>query len=299
MFIENAKANKNTLHSFSLCFIVVFVWITQIISILPLVIMSFTLPREMEGFIFFGVFFYYFGAIMIGCSTYFYCGAYLRNIEDQYYFSRIKKIDNFKIFLNAISFHYYRLKHRNKIETSREKATFAVKSKDLSSEFNNPISCGNLLSLVEFGVNLEYADQETKLAYEHLNEQLRKRNVSKDEHFIIETEYDFPNYKKYVLIRNANCLPLLNFCCWIIFTFIIPLGAIYFTYFAIVVSRKEYSVTKLISLDNQYANNFNGNFEASNNYNYQNNLDYNNSSINAIQLVNQNDIHVQGSAPLI
>jgi len=123
---------------------------------------------------------------------------------------------------------------------------------------------------------------------------------------MIENEYDFPDYEKKILLKNSNCLRFIGCFWYILFTFIIPIPAIYFTYLFCLTSYKTITIKKVIisSEDDPKSenNNFNNSnfyssntglspsFNNTNNYpNNNNNLEYYPNNNKNIQLTSKNN----------
>ena len=190
------------------------------------------------------IFSYFSNFFVLGFLSYYLSGKYLRKKRSRQSLKDIQKTNKFKIFLLGNNYHF-KGRYNYKVVSSKQKAIFPVESQDFT-QFDEIIPCGKIMSLYDIKIQIEFADEKTKFLYFKLHNELRERNTNRDRNFDIEYSYDFDNFSNMILVQNTKFAPFVGIVWFILFTFILPLGAFYQTYLFFVIERKRFIFKKLI-----------------------------------------------------
>jgi hypothetical protein len=228
-------------------------WLVQIVILLPPFVTyinndSISYEGDNSFLIIIFTFSFISNIFVMGILTYYLSASYLRKIMNRTYLINLHQKEKFKIYLIGNNFHY-RGKFNYKVISSKQKAIFPVKAKDITENKENLPSCCKLMSLIDIRIQVEFADEKTKYSYLKLHEEMRERSLNVDKNFEIKYSYDFDYYSEIILVTNKNCNPFIGIFWWILFTLIFPFGAFYQTYLFLSIERKRYIIKKLITID--------------------------------------------------
>lgn len=109
---------------------------------------------------------------------------------------------------------------------------------------------------LELELNLEFADDISKLDYEKQKRIFKRRNIFKDDHMEFSENIELKEFEKYnmVKISTGKDVPYLNMGMYLLFTFILPIIEFYKIYMNSFCVQQNFTIKKLISTRNDLNN---------------------------------------------